>query len=152
MGFREVLSDDLAAKRQLIRTNLSAHRSPDCEQRRPIFGAGLAARFGSLGDSELRSIGAVAVPKLDQKIVALEERLQRLKQQHKQSEARRRTRESRRSRHDEARRRDLVGAVVLARVEQGLLEKSVLRGWPEAGLTDVEDRALFGLPARLRLE
>src|ERR1017187_5540745 len=97
MGFREVLSDDLAAKRQLIRTNLSAHRAPDCEQRRPIFGAGLAARFGSLGDSELRSIGAVAVPKLDQKIVALEERLQRLKQQHKQSEARRRTRELGRS-------------------------------------------------------
>jgi hypothetical protein len=83
MGFREVLSADPAAKRQLIRTNLSAHRSPLCEQRRPIFGAGLA---------------------------------------------------------------------VLARVEQGLLEKSVLRGWPEGGLTDVEDRALFGLPARLRLE
>jgi hypothetical protein len=60
---------------------------------------------------------SVSMPKLDQKIVALEERLQRLKQQHKQSEARRRTRELRRSRQDEARRRNLVAAVVLARVE-----------------------------------
>jgi hypothetical protein len=45
------------------------------------------------------------VPKLDQTIVALEERLQRLKQQHKQSEARRQTRDSRRSRQDVARLR-----------------------------------------------
>src|SRR6202158_4960016 len=79
--------------------------------------------------SELRSIGAVGVQKLDQKIIALEERLQRPKQQHKQSEARRRTRESRRSGQDEARRRDLMGGVVLARVEQGQLEELVLRGW-----------------------
>jgi hypothetical protein len=85
------------------------------------------------------------VPKLDHRIIALEERLQRLKQQHRQSEARRRTRESRRSRQDEGRRRDLVGAVVPTRVEQGLLEESVLRGWLDEGLTEGEDRELSGL-------
>jgi hypothetical protein len=91
------------------------------------------------------------VPKLDHRIIALEERLQRLKQQHRQSEARRRTRESRRSRRsrrsrqDEGRRRDLVGAVVPTRVEQGLLEESVLRGWLDEWLTEGEDRELFGL-------
>jgi hypothetical protein len=85
------------------------------------------------------------VPKLDHRIIALEERLQRLKQQHRQSEARRRTRESRRSRQDEGRRRDLVGAVVPTRVEQGLLEESVLRGWLDEWLTEGEDRELFGL-------
>jgi hypothetical protein len=53
---------------------------------------------------------------LDQKIVALEERLQRLTQEHRQFEARRRKRESRQAKYDEARRRDLVGGVVLARV------------------------------------
>jgi hypothetical protein len=85
------------------------------------------------------------VPKLDHRIIALEERLQRLTQQHRQSEARRRTRESRRSRQDEGRRRDLVGAVVPTRVEQGLLEESVLRGWLDEWLTEGEDRELFGL-------
>jgi hypothetical protein len=104
--------------------------------------------FGNLGHGRSRSIGVVSVPKLDQKIVALEERLQRLKQQHKQSEVRRRTREARRARQDEARRRDLVGAVVLARVEQGLLEESVLRGWLDGAITREEDRALLGLPAQ----
>jgi len=88
------------------------------------------------------------VPKLDQKIVALEERLQRLKQQHKQSEARRRTKESRRPRQDVACRRDLVGTIVLARIEQGKLEELVLREWLEEARTEVEDRELFGLPAR----
>jgi hypothetical protein len=85
------------------------------------------------------------VPRLDHRIIALEERLQRLTQQHRQSEARRRTRESRRSRQDEGRRRDLVGAVVPTRVEQGLLEESVLRGWLDEWLTEGEDRELFGL-------
>ena len=98
------------------------------------------------------SIGAVAVPKLDQKIVALEERLQRLKQQHKQTQARRRTKQSRRSRQDEARRRDLVGTIVLARIGQGKLEELLSREWIEEALTEVEDRELFGLPARSRLE
>lgn len=85
------------------------------------------------------------MPRLDHRIIALEERLQRLTQQHRQSEARRRTRESRRSRQDEGRRRDLVGAVVPTRVEQGLLEESVLRGWLDEWLTEGEDRELFGL-------
>jgi len=91
---------------------------------------------------------AVDMPKLDQKIVSLEERLQRLKQEHRQFEARRRKRESRQTKHDEARRRDLVGGVVLTRVEEGKLEDSVLRGWLEEGLTEAEDRELFGMPMR----
>ena len=92
------------------------------------------------------------MPKLDQKIVALEERLRRLKQHRKQSEARRRTKESRRSRQDEARRRDLVGTIVLARIEQRKLEELVSREWLEEALTEVEDRELSGLPPRSRLE
>lgn len=87
---------------------------------------------------------AAGMPKLDQKTVALEERLQRLKQEHRQFEVRRRTRESRRCRQDDARRRNLVGAVALARVEQGKLEESVLRGWLEEELMESEDRELFG--------
>ena len=63
---------------------------------------------------------SVSMPKLDQKIAAIEERLQRLKLQHKLSETRRRARETRRTRQAEARRRNLVGAIALARVERGL--------------------------------
>jgi hypothetical protein len=95
----------------------------------------------------LQSVGMV---KIDQKIAALEERLHRLKQQHRKSETRRRTRETRRSRLDEARRRDLVGAVVLARVEMGKFEEQILRRWLEEGLTDADDRGLFGLLAVTR--
>jgi len=70
------------------------------------------------------------MPNLDHKIAALEEQLQRLKQQHG---------------HSEARRRDLIETAVLARVRQGKLKELVLRGWLEAGLSAVEDRKLFGL-------
>jgi hypothetical protein len=54
----------------------------------------------------------------------------------------------RRARQDEARQRDPVGAIVLARIKQGLLEESVLRGWLEEGLLEAEDRELLGLPAK----
>jgi hypothetical protein len=46
---------------------------------------------------------------------------------------------------DDTRRKILVGAIVLAKVEQGVLEESVLRGWLKGGLTRPDDRALFGL-------
>jgi hypothetical protein len=61
------------------------------------------------------------------------------------TEQRRRTIEARRSRRDDTRRKILVGAIVLAKVEQGVLEESVLRGWLKGALTRPEDRALFGL-------
>jgi hypothetical protein len=63
-------------------------------------------------------------------------------------EARRRSIESRRARRDDTRRKILVGAVVLAKVEQGALAESVLRRWLEAALERADDRALFELPAR----
>ena len=44
--------------------------------------------------------------------------------------------------------RGASGAIVLARVEQGLLEESVLRGWLDGALDRADDRALFGLGAR----
>jgi hypothetical protein len=40
---------------------------------------------------------------------------------------------------------EISWGVVLARVEQGQLEELVLRGWLEEGLTEAEDRELFGL-------
>jgi hypothetical protein len=65
--------------------------------------------------------------------------------QHQRKEARARTAATRRSRREELRRKILVGAVVLSKVEDGSLEEKILRGWLEPALTREEDRALFGL-------
>jgi hypothetical protein len=52
-------------------------------------------------------------------------------------EARRRSLESRRARRDDTRRRILVGAMVLAKVAQGVIQESVLRA--EGPLNDSAD-------------
>jgi hypothetical protein len=52
---------------------------------------------------------------------------------------------SRQARRDETRRKILVGAIVFAKVEQGVIQESTLRGWLEKALTRADDRALFGL-------
>jgi hypothetical protein len=52
---------------------------------------------------------------------------------------------SRRTRQDDTRRKILLGAIVLAKVEQGVIQESVLRGWLSGALTRADDRALFGL-------
>jgi hypothetical protein len=85
------------------------------------------------------------MPMLDEKIARLEERLKRLKSRHVRVEARRRTLESRRSRREDTRRKILVGAVVLAKVEQGVLNESILREWLNGALTRDDDRDLFNL-------
>jgi len=78
-------------------------------------------------------------------IDALEQRLKQLKVKQQRIEARRRSQESRRTRREELRRKILVGAVVLAKVEQGGFQKATLDEWLDAALTRREDRALFGL-------
>jgi hypothetical protein len=59
--------------------------------------------------------------------------------------ARGRSLESLRTRRDDTRRKILVGAMMLAKVDQGVVEESVLRGWLKSALTRADDRALFGL-------
>lgn len=84
--------------------------------------------------------------KIDERIDTLEERLTQLKTRRERVEARRRSMEARRTRREETRRKILVGAIVLAKVNQGVLGKSVLRGWLNKALTRADDRALFNLP------
>jgi hypothetical protein len=86
--------------------------------------------------------------KIDERIEALETRLKQLKVQHQRREARARTVAARRARGQELRRKILVGAIVLAKVEEGVLDEAVLRGWLDAALTREDDRALFELHAR----
>jgi hypothetical protein len=84
------------------------------------------------------------MPKIDDRIEALEAKLKQLKVQHQRKEARARTAAAKRSRHEELRKKILVGAVVLAKVEKGEFEEAVLKGWMDAAVSRPEDRALFG--------
>ena len=84
--------------------------------------------------------------KLDERISSLETRLKQLKTRQVRLEARKRALASRRARQDDTRRKILVGAIVLTRVEHGKLPESELRSWLDAALTRPDDRALFDLP------
>jgi hypothetical protein len=88
------------------------------------------------------------MPKLDERIITLQERLKQLKAKQQRLETRRRAFESRRARKDDTRRKILIGAVVLAKIERGEFSDSQLRGWLDEALTRVDDRALFELAAR----
>jgi len=81
----------------------------------------------------------------EDRIAALETRLRQLKCQQMRVEARRRYLASRLERKADTRRKILVGAVVLAKVEQGVLQNATLRGWLDGALTRSDDRELFGL-------
>ena len=86
--------------------------------------------------------------KLDERITGLEEKLKQLRTRQQRIEARKRALLSRRERAADTRRKILVGAIVLAKVEQGELEAGLLRGWLDQALTRNDDRALFDLPVQ----
>jgi hypothetical protein len=81
----------------------------------------------------------------DERIVRLQEKLRQLKAQQAMTEARRRVLDARRERKADTRRKILVGAIVLAKVEQGVIDKAQLWGCLDAGLIRPDDRHLFGL-------
>jgi hypothetical protein len=85
------------------------------------------------------------MPKIDDRVAALELKLKQLKALQQRKDARVRTAEGRRTRREELRRKILVGAVVLAKVETGEIEEGTLKQWMRPALTKPEDRALFGL-------
>ncbi len=78
-------------------------------------------------------------------IAALEARLSQLKKRESLANARLRRLGSRRTRKDDTRRKILVGAIVLAKVEQGVVAEADLRRWLDGALRRADDRALFGL-------
>jgi hypothetical protein len=87
------------------------------------------------------------MPKVSERerIAALEAKLKQLKVVQQRKEARARSVEGRRTRREELRRKILVGAIILAKVEDGSLEEAVLKAWIDPAITRHEDRALFGL-------
>ena len=87
----------------------------------------------------------MSIRKRAAQITALEERLRQLKAREQAAEARRRTFELRQRRKDDTRRKILVGAIVLAKVEQGEFPQERLQSWLDAALGRDDDRELFGI-------
>jgi len=83
---------------------------------------------------------------LNERIATLEDRLKQLKAKQHQIDTRRRTQEFKKNRKEDTRRKILVGAVVLAKVDRGDLSGTQLRQWMAESLTRSDDRALFDLP------
>ena len=85
--------------------------------------------------------------KINEQISNLETKLKQLKARQQRIDARARALANRRTRKDDTRRKILIGAIVLARVEQGRIPTAELRSWLDEALTRSDDRALFQLPA-----
>jgi len=86
--------------------------------------------------------------KLDEQISTLEERLKQLKLRHQRTEARKNAIAAQRQRKADTRRKILIGAVVMARLEQKTMDEAMLRGWLDEALKGADDRALFNLPPK----
>lgn len=85
---------------------------------------------------------------IDERIKKAEERLKQLKAQRQQQEARKRALEAKKKRSDDARKKILVGAAILAKVERGEWPLARLLEMMDTTLTRPDDRALFGLPSK----
>lgn len=88
------------------------------------------------------------MPTLDERIDTLEAKLKVLKVRQTRRESRRRARDKEQLRRDDTRRKILVGALLLSRVEQGRFPQDELFAWLDAALTRDEDRQLFGLATK----
>jgi hypothetical protein len=90
----------------------------------------------------------VTMPKLDDQISTLQERLKQLKLRQQRIDARNRAIETMRERKAETRRQFVVGSVILAKVQEGAMDPMQLRDWLDQTLTRRDDRALFHLPPK----
>jgi hypothetical protein len=82
---------------------------------------------------------------LDDRIATLSEKLKQLRAQQQRAAARQKSLESKRTRKADTRRKILVGAIVLAKLDQGEFDKAQLHRWLDEALTRPDDRALFDL-------
>ena len=88
------------------------------------------------------------MPKLDQQIETLQEKLKQLKTRQQAIENRKKAIASKRERKVDTRRKILIGATVLARIDRKELDQGELKTWLDKHLTREDDRALFELPPR----
>lgn len=82
---------------------------------------------------------------VDERISALKEKLKQEQEKKAKIEAKKRSAAAKKVRADDTRKKVLVGAVILARVERGEWPAEKLRDLMEKALSRADDRALFGL-------
>ena len=87
------------------------------------------------------------MPKLDDQISTLQDKLGLLKLRQQRIESRQIAIKAQRERKTETRRRILVGALVMAKAQRGEIDAAQLLSWLDEGLERKEDRKLFGLSA-----
>ena len=85
------------------------------------------------------------MPKLDDQISTLQERLKQLKLRQQRADARKRALEIQRERKAETRRQFVVGSMILEKVREGSMDGLQFREWLDQALTRNDDRALFDL-------
>ena len=83
------------------------------------------------------------MPKLDEQISTLEEKLKQLKLKQQRAEARQKAIAAERERKAEMRRKVLVGGIVLAKVREGTISEALFREWIASTSLRPDDRALF---------
>jgi hypothetical protein len=88
------------------------------------------------------------MPKLDEQLSTLQDKLGQLKLRQQRVDERKRALLAERERKARMRRQILVGAAVLAKVERGELDGQTLLQWMDEALKRSADRALFGLADR----
>lgn len=84
---------------------------------------------------------------IEDTIAALETKLKQAKAKKQKIEAQKRAAEAKVKRSQDTRRKILVGAAILAKVERGEWPKDKLHAMLDAALTRADDRALFDLPS-----
>lgn len=82
---------------------------------------------------------------LEQRIESLEKQLKQAKERKRMMDTRQRAAAAKKKRADDTRRKILVGATVLAKVESGEWPESKMLAMMDAALTRADDRGLFGL-------
>jgi large subunit ribosomal protein L7/L12 len=83
--------------------------------------------------------------KIDEQISTLQERLTRLKVRQQHIDARKRAIVTQRERKMDTRRKMLVGALIMQKAKEGLMDAQLLRSWLDQALTRADERALFDL-------
>ena len=94
------------------------------------------------------AVEVIPMPKLDDQISTLQERLKQLKLRQQHVDARRRALDTQRERKAQIRRSILVGTVILAKMEEGTMDAKLVQSWLDQYLTRSDDRALFDMPPR----
>ncbi len=92
------------------------------------------------------------MPKLDEQISTLQQKLQQLKLRQQRIDARKRAISGLRERKADTRRKILLGGLILDKLRLGELDRQLVMSWLDHGLTRAADRALFDLPAPGELE